>query len=261
MLRTGAAVAAAAVMGAAAYGIARIALTSRFLTVKQLVIGGNIRLSAGEIEALTHGLRGQNIFRIDLDQYRKRLLESPWLTDANMHRVLPSTIEIRVTERTPMAIARVDSRLYLVDDDGGVIDEYGPQYREFDLPVVDGLVQTGADGAPGARQAAARLTREFLDALQAAPSLRDHVSQFDVSNDHDLVALVDDDATAIHLGDSRFVDRLRRYYDLAPALRDRLADIEHVDMRFDERVYVRSRATAKRAKDTNIAHAKPSAPH
>jgi cell division septal protein FtsQ len=160
-----------------------------------------------------------------------------------------------------MAIARVDSRLYLVDDDGGVIDEYGPQYREFDLPIVDGLVQTGADGAPGARPAAARLTREFLDALQAAPSMRDHVSQLDVSNDHDLVALVDDDATAIHLGDSRFVDRLRRYYDLAPALRDRLADIEHVDMRFDERVYVRSRATVKRAKDANISLAKPSAPH
>jgi len=40
-----------------------------------------------------------------------------------------------------------------------------------------------------------------------------------------------------------------------------LADIEHVDMRFDERVYVRSRAPAKRAKDTSITHAKPSVPH
>ena len=40
-------------------------------------------------------------------------------------------------------------------------------------------------------------------------------------------------------GNERFVERLQSYYELAPALRERVPDIDYVDLRFDERVYVR----------------------
>jgi cell division protein FtsQ len=248
LARSALAIAIASGVAATVYGMSRLVLHSRLLHVSRLAIGGNTRLSDGEIDALVHGMRGQNIFEVNLDQFRQQLLGSPWVSSANLRRVLPSTIEIRIAERSPLAIARVDTRLYLVGDDGRVIDEYGPQYKEFDLPVVDGLIGNMAEGSSEAAPEAIRLTRDFLDALQSAPTLGGHVSQFDVSQAHDLVAFVDGDATAIHLGDTKFVDRLRRYYDLAPALRQRLDGIEYVDMRFDERVYVRSLA-ASRTKD------------
>ena len=34
-------------------------------------------------------------------------------------------------------------RLYLVDERGAVIDEFGPQYANLDLPIVDGFGTTG----------------------------------------------------------------------------------------------------------------------
>jgi cell division septal protein FtsQ len=43
----------------------------------------------------------------------------------------------------------------------------------------------------------------------------------------------------IQLGEEQFLARLQAYLDLAPTLRDRVADIDYVDLRFDDRIYVR----------------------
>ena len=43
----------------------------------------------------------------------------------------------------------------------------------------------------------------------------------------------------LRVGDSNFVERVQSYLDLAPALRERVPQIDYVDLRFDERVYVR----------------------
>jgi hypothetical protein len=122
-----------------------------------------------------------------------------------------------------------------------IIDEFGPQYHDFDLPVVDGLIQTPPGKPPATDAAGVQVTGRLLGDLLTAPDLRHRVSQIDVSSPHDVVVLLDTDTTLVHLGDAKFADRLRTFIDLAPALRERLADIDAVDMRFDERVYVRSR--------------------
>ncbi len=233
------------------YAAIRTARTSRMLAVSDLVVRGNKRLSPGEVEALIQGIRGQNILLADLDQYRRQLMDSPWVAGASLRRLLPSTVEVRLVERAPLAITRVDGRLYLVDDAGVIVDEFGPQYREFDLPVVDGLVRSSPSGAPVVSAARAQLTQRFLEALRPAPALRQRVSQIDVSDVHDLVLLLAGDPTLVHLGETRFLERLTTYEELAPTLQDRLPSIDYVDMRFDERVYVKSRtpgATAAKKK-------------
>jgi cell division septal protein FtsQ len=65
------------------------------------------------------------------------------------------------------------------------------------------------------------------------------ISQIDVSDSRNAVVLVDDDPTQIRLGSEKFVERLQSYFELAPALREQVPAIDYVDLRFDERVYVR----------------------
>jgi cell division septal protein FtsQ len=43
----------------------------------------------------------------------------------------------------------------------------------------------------------------------------------------------------IFLGRDRFLPRLQTYLQLAPALRQRVAAIDYVDLRFDDRIYVK----------------------
>jgi POTRA domain, FtsQ-type len=123
-------------------------LGSPMFQVQRLVVRGHARLSTGDVEALVAGIHGEHIMRVDFDRYRRRLMDSPWVESASMWRVLPSTIEVRIVERSPLAIARVGQQLYLVDAHGVIIDEYGPQHRDFDLPIVDGLVVPANAGGP-----------------------------------------------------------------------------------------------------------------
>ena len=234
-------VAGIAVALAVAYAGVKGAARTRLFSISRIAVRGNTWLSTSEVEALVGGLRGQSILRIDLDEYREKVLASPWVASAMVRRVLPRTVEVRIIERSPMAIARLDGALYLVDQAGVIIDAFGPRYSGFDLPVVDGLVKTPADGPPVVDDERAELTQRFLAAVQSAPALRQRVSQIDASDAHDLVVLLDDDPTLVHLGDTRFVERLKTYEELAPTLQDRLSTIDYVDMRFDERVYVRSK--------------------
>ncbi len=214
----------------------RAFLSSHFLSVSHLVVRGNTRLSTGDVQTLLDGLSGQNILRVDFADYRKKLLDSPWVADATMWRVLPSTVGVQIVERVPMAVARLGQQLFLVDDKGVMIDEFGPEYKEFDLPLVDGLMRSApAGGQAEPNPAGVELTERFLDALRPQPELRGRVSQIDVTDTHDVVALLNDSPTLLHLGDSRFVERINMYLDLAPTLAQQFKEVDSVDLRFDER--------------------------
>jgi cell division protein FtsQ len=232
--------AVAAAMGAglalvAAPRVAAALVDLRIFQVEQIVIHGTRRLSNGEVLSLLEGLRGESLLSADLEKWRRRLLTSPWVAEASVRRTLPSSVDVTVQERAPLGIGRIDGALYLVDDRGALIDEYGPPYADLDLPIIDGLSPRGDSSPDGAR---ALLARRVLDALQTR-NMAGRISQLDVSDARNAVVLLEGDPTLIRLGNERFVERLQSYLELAPALRDRVPAIEYVDLRFEERVYVR----------------------
>jgi cell division protein FtsQ len=182
-----------------------------------------------------------------LDTYRARLLESPWVADAALRRILPSTIEVFISERRPIGLCRLGTTLYLIDLRGTIIDEFGPHYAEFDLPIIDGLVRPPGDGITTIDERRAELATRVLEDLSTRANLAQRVSQIDVSDVHDAVVLLENDPALLHLGGARFAERLQSYLDLAPALHERVPEIDYVDLRFDERVYVRPGTPRARA--------------
>ena len=203
--------------------------------VDQINVRGNHRLSSGEVLAMLENLRGRSVLTVDLEEWRRSLMSSPWVADASLRRTLPSTVDVVILERAPLGIARINGALFLVDDRGSVIDEYGPNYADLDLPIIDGL-SPSSDGHADLYRAL--LARRLLDALRVR-NMASEISQIDVSDSRNAVVLLEGDPTLIRLGNERFVERLQSYRELAPALRDQVPAIDYVDLRFDERVYVR----------------------
>jgi cell division protein FtsQ len=224
-----------------AFGMYRavdLVLSAEALTVTRITVRGNERLSRGEVLALLEGLRGQSMVTADLERWRRKLLTSPWVADAALRRELPGTLAVLVSERQPMAIGRIRDVLYLIDHQGAIIDEFGPNYAEFDLPIIDGL----ASKRPGTTlvdQSRASLAARLIGDLQRRPDLAARVSQIDVSDVKDAVVVLKDDTALIRVGEERFIERIQSYVDLTPALRERIPEIDYVDLRFDERVYVK----------------------
>ncbi len=221
---------------------------SPLLRVTKVVVRGNARLSTGEVLAMVNGLRGRSILTVDLNRERKRVLASAWVAAATMRRILPATVEITLVERTPIGLCRIGSRLYLVDGAGAVIDEHGPQYADLDLPIIDGLASGPRGGQPLVDEARAALAARLLASVAPHPDLARRVSQIDVRDAHDAVVILEGDGALIHVGEERFAERLQAYLELAPTLRARVPEIDYVDLRFDERVYVRPAATSGRSR-------------
>ena len=221
-----------------------LVVSASTLQVRKISVHGNVRLSSAEVQALVDDLRGTSILTADLAQFRTRLMASPWVADVALRRVLPSTIEVFVSERRPIGVCRLGSELYLLDRAGYVIDEFGPEYAEFDLPIIDGVVRppSGSEPAIDARRAA--LAASVIDALASHPSLASRLSQIDVSDVHNAVVLLDGDPALLHLGTEQFAERLQSYVELAPSLRDRVSDMDYVDLRFDRRLYVKPAGTS-----------------
>jgi cell division protein FtsQ len=231
-----------AVFALMAYGGWRgtsLVLAAPALQISRITVRGNERLATGEVLALVSRLQARNILTVRLDEWRERLMSSPWVEDATLRRVLPSTVEIVVRERRPIGIGRIANGLYLVDASGVIVDEYGPNYADFDLPIIDGLASAPHEGAPAVDEAKAFLAARLILALQARPDLAATVSQIDVSDAHDAVVILDGDTAMLRLGEDDFVARLQEYVDLRPALRERVAEIDYVDLRFGDRLYVR----------------------
>jgi cell division protein FtsQ len=231
--------AAACVAAYASYRAFDLVVSASSLQVSRIAMRGNVRLSNGEVQALTDGLRGSSILLADLESYRRKLLESPWVAEVALRRVLPATVEVFISERRPVGLCRLGDDLFLVDREGTVIDQFGPRYVEFDLPIIDGLVGAPDKSRPTIDPARAELAARVIESLSGRRDLAKRVSQIDVRDVRNAVVLLDDDPAALHVGDDRFLERLQAYLDLAPTLRERVPEIDYVDLRFEERVYVR----------------------
>jgi cell division protein FtsQ len=210
---------------------------SPLLGITRIEATGNHHVSSDEVRRLLDGLKGENILHADLGAWRTKLLESPWVRDASFQRSLPSTIDVVVEERTPTAIGRMGGQLFLIDELGRPIDLFGPQYSTLELPIVDGFSRSDAEKS--ANEARAAVAARLIRSIRQKPAIAKRLSQVDVSDAHNVSVLLNDDPAELRLGDDRFLERLESYLSLASALRERIPDIDYVDMRFDGRVYVR----------------------
>jgi len=204
-------------------------LDAAVLKVDKTVVTGRVRLPQAEVDASLEGLKDQSILRVDLEQFRLRLVASPWVQSAELWRVLPSTVHVRIVERTPLAVARFHGQVYLVDA-SVIIASFGPQYAEFDLPIVDGLMQNGPKGTVINPQAS-QLVQRLFEELAPRPDLFARISQVDVSDPRNAVVLLEGEPAALRLGDKNFLEAFRRYEVAARGMRDQPPQ-EYYELRF-----------------------------
>ena len=92
-------------------------------------------------------------------------------------------------------------------------------------------------------EARADLAARLIASLRTKPEILRRLSQIDVSNVHNASVILAGDPAVIYVGDDQFLSRLQSYLELAPTLRERVPEIDYVDLRFDERIYVRPKKT------------------
>lgn len=121
-----------------AWGARRYLMTSPRFSLEQVVMTGQKTRTKDALLERAHVTMGQNVFSIDLDAVRNRMLGDPYVKRATLSRRLPDTILVDIEERTPAAIVALGSDAMLVTREGEAFKkvEVGDP---SDLPVITGL--------------------------------------------------------------------------------------------------------------------------
>ncbi len=146
-----------------AWGARRYLMTSPRFSLEQVVMTGQKTRSKDALLARAHVTMGQNVFSIDLDAAKNRMLGDPYVKSATLARRLPDTILVDIEERTPAAVVALagneNGPTLLVTRDGEAFKkvEVGDP---SDLPVITGL---RAELAESDREAFGDAVRRALD--------------------------------------------------------------------------------------------------
>jgi len=96
--------------------------------------GRFVHLSQDDLRQQVQLVLAGDYFTADIEAIRASLLSLPWVQDASIRRQWPSTIQIRVVERQPVAYWSDDSFL----SDGGELFKPENINKELQLPVIKG---------------------------------------------------------------------------------------------------------------------------
>ena len=118
-------------------------IASAGFAVVDITVAGAERTSVADVYAAAGIERGQSIFSVDASEARARLLDLPWVGDAEVRRALPATVTIRLVEKRPFALWRSGQSIAVIERSGAIIADVDPVGFEH-LPLFAG------DGAPEA---------------------------------------------------------------------------------------------------------------
>ncbi len=204
-----------------------------FFRVDRVDVTGTTRLSTDEIARAT-GASGRELFAVDIARSRAAVERIAGVSRADVHRVWPRRLTVRVVERAPAAVWQVGAVGYTVDSSGTVLD-FAPE------PSMLTIYQ--ADGGSGL------VAGEHVDgdAVRAALQLRDTVParvgqqavRFEWTARNGL-EIATDKGQRIRFGDGADIDfKLALWRGILDQARRDRSTVREIDLRFGDRAVYR----------------------
>ena len=110
---------------------------SDYFRAHSLRIEGGQRLTSEQIAEVAQLDKGMNVLAVNLAIARKRLLDHPWIEEAEVRREIPSALHISIREHKPLAVIDL-GRKYIINENGTVFKEW-TKSDPGNLPLVSGL--------------------------------------------------------------------------------------------------------------------------
>jgi len=189
-------------IGVIAGGIT-FALTSPIFNIKDINVINNITIPSDTIVSLSGLKPEENIFKFYKGDVINKIKENPYVESVEIHRKLPSTIEIDVTER--VATYNVDYMgKYAYINTQGYILEISDDSRG--MPIIQGATTSEDEIVPGNRLNENDLRRleVVIRIMNAAKDsgLDGQVTSIDISNENEYSIYLNDEKKTVHLGDA-----------------------------------------------------------
>lgn len=194
------------------------------LTVQSVTLEGRSETARTDIIRMLGIKRGTLMIDVDVDEARARIEALPWVKSAEVRRVWPDRIYIRVVERQAVAIWQDEGELAVIDRDGHAI--VGEDVTRFtNLPLVVGK---GADKAAAGLLALLSKQPQLKDRVKAAVRVGER--RWNLRLDNGVEVRLPEEGAEAALAE---LVRLAREQDILGR------DIKAIDLRFPDRLIVK----------------------
>src|SRR6266700_1792167 len=225
-----------AVSAAALYHYGEHSWRFRLQSSDDIEMAGLSNVTRGQVMEVMGGDIGRNVFYIPLDQRQKQLEQIPWVESASVMRFAPNRIKVLIHERTPVAFARVGSKILLTDP-SGVLMELSSK-KKYSFPVIAGMNSNEPLSTRAARMKIYNQLVRELDSGGGHYSL--DLSEVDLSDAEDVKVMTNDPGgeVLVHLGSSNYLDRFKIYVAHLREWRQQFDKLESVDLRYEHQIIV-----------------------
>src|ERR1700737_976014 len=208
-------------------------------------VSGLQNVTHAQVMEVMGGDIGRNIFFVPLSQRKGQLEQIPCVESASVMRFIPDRLRVEIHERTPVAFARVGSRILLTDAAGTLMEL--PGKKKYSFPVIVGM---NPREPPSTRAARMKIYNDVVSQLDSGGArYSQDLSEIDLSDPDDVKVLANNRSgeVLVHLGSSNYLDRYKVYVAHVRDWQQQFDKLESVDLRYDRQIIVNPdlQATAK----------------
>src|SRR5713101_7201445 len=201
-------------------------------------INGLQNVVRSQVMEVMGGDIGRNIFFVPLAQRQAQLEQIPWVESASVMRFVPNRLQVEIHERTPIAFARVGSKILLADHAGTLMELPPPGKKKYSFPVILGM----NSGEPlSTRSARMKIYNDLVRQLDSGGArYSQDLSEVDLSDPEDVKVLANnpEGEVLVHLGSANYLDRYKIYVTHVQEWRQQFDKLESVDLRYDRQIIV-----------------------
>lgn len=200
------------------------------LQLKHVLIMGHSLTTKDEVMHVLNLRQGMPIMEVDLADVRLRVMGLPWVREAVVERYLPSTVYIKLEEKTPIAVWQYKKKYFPLDEQGRVIADNSKKLSNLILVV-------GSD----ARQR----TPALIEMLNQFPTLQPAVKSAVRVGERrwNLVFHSAEDGLVVYLPETHPEKAMERLEKLQTADNILDKDLKVIDLRLEDRLIVRTGST------------------
>lgn len=206
---------------------------------RNLEIRGAVYTDRARIQAVFAPDANRSVFQIPLAERRRHLLAIDWVHTASIERVWPNRLVVAITERRPVAFAKLQIAgsnrhwLALIDGEGILLSI--PSRVRFRLPVLSGVEEEQSDEE---RRVRVEAMQHLLTDLGSQAK---DISEINAASIHDLAVIADIDGKGLELwlGDRHYRSRYTNFLSHYQEIKAHSETARIFDLRLDDRISTR----------------------
>ncbi len=179
------------------------ALVSPIFNIKDIIVADNNKVPNDTIISLSTLQLEQNIFKFYNKNIENKIKENPYIENVTIHRKLPSTVEIKVTERVAQYAVDYMGKYAYISTQGYILEL---AENNQDMPIIQGASTNEEEFQLGNRLNNEDLNKledviAIMDAMKQY-QLNDKVTSIDISNKNEYIIYLADEKKKVHIGDN-----------------------------------------------------------